>query len=195
MSSPEETTPALPVPIADARAMLRMGGGTDDAVVAALIRAATALCEQFTGRALMERERRETIAATGAWQRLGATPVRSIVTVEGQAADGTLFPLPVDAYAIDIDSSGDGWVRVMAPQASAARVTARIGMATSTAALPDGLRHGIIQLAQHLHRTRDGEAPQDPPAVIAALWRPWRRMRLMGATDPAGAARPLGARA
>lgn len=44
-------------------------------------------------------------------------------------------------------------------------------------ALPEALRHGVIRLAAHLYRDGDGAAAA-PPAAVAALWRPWRRMRL-----------------
>ena len=46
--------------------------------------------------------------------------------------------------------------------------------------LPDAIRHGVIRLCAHQHRGRDDErkAAAVPPSVVAALWRPWRRMRL-----------------
>lgn len=47
--------------------------------------------------------------------------------------------------------------------------------------LPEAVRHGIIRLAAHLYRERDRDgdgAPVAPPAAVAALWRPWRAMRL-----------------
>ena len=45
--------------------------------------------------------------------------------------------------------------------------------------LNGALRHGIIRLAAHQHRERETSGPGPlPPAAIAALWRPWRRMRM-----------------
>jgi hypothetical protein len=45
--------------------------------------------------------------------------------------------------------------------------------------LPEGIRQGALRLAAHQYRERDVDAPQPvPPAAVAALWRPWRRMRL-----------------
>jgi len=43
--------------------------------------------------------------------------------------------------------------------------------------LPEPLRQGIVRLAAHLYTVR-GEAEAPPPACVAALWRPWRRLRL-----------------
>ena len=45
--------------------------------------------------------------------------------------------------------------------------------------LPDGLRHGIIRLAAHAWHQRESDGPTpNPPAAVAALWRPWRQLRL-----------------
>jgi len=53
------------------------------------------------------------------------------------------------------------------------------GLAPDWDALPDGLRHGVMRLAAHQHRQREGDgAAPLPPAAVAALWRPWRRLRL-----------------
>ena len=41
--------------------------------------------------------------------------------------------------------------------------------------IPESLRHGIIRLAAHRHRT--GEMGDYPPAAVCALWRPWHRIR------------------
>jgi hypothetical protein len=43
--------------------------------------------------------------------------------------------------------------------------------------VPEPLRQGIVRLAAHLYAAR-GEVEAVPPAAVAALWRPWRRVRL-----------------
>ena len=68
----------------------------------------------------------ETVVADGGWHRLTLTPVAAITAVAAIAADGTTTVLAVDAYAIDIDANGDGWVRV----AKSARPRARVSTAT-----------------------------------------------------------------
>jgi len=164
----------------EARNQLRLANGADDAVLAALLSSATAICEDFTGCALVSRPLRETLGMTGQWQRLPQSPVTAITLVEGIPAEGPAFPLPVASYAIDIDPNGDGWVRVSQPGAAGrVRVSYMAGAAADASSVPDGLRQGIIMLAAHLHRERDRAVPLDPPAAVAALWRPWRRMRLV----------------
>ena len=44
--------------------------------------------------------------------------------------------------------------------------------------LAEPVRQGILRLVAHLFLHRDAVADQGPPAAVAALWRPWRRMRL-----------------
>jgi uncharacterized phiE125 gp8 family phage protein len=164
---------------AEARAFLRLEGGNDEGVLAASLRSASALCEQFTGVALVSRAVKEILPASGEWQRLSRTPVLAITGVEGVPAEGSIFPLPVASYLIDIDGGGDGWVRVIEPGAAGrVRVSYSAGMAAEPGRVPEPLRHGIIQLAGHLLRERDREVGLSPPASVAALWRPWRRMRI-----------------
>jgi uncharacterized phiE125 gp8 family phage protein len=156
------------VALGEVKAFLRIAHDGEDELLGALIRSAGEMCERFTGRALLPRDILETLPASSAWTRLGAGPVRAIAGVEA---------LPADAYAVDIDAAGDGWVRVTrADGAKVVRVSYSAGMAAEAEGLPEALRHGIVRLAAHLYAERgEGAAP---PAAVTALWRPWRRLRL-----------------
>ncbi|HEY1146527.1 MAG TPA: hypothetical protein VGE84_09330 [Allosphingosinicella sp.] len=136
------------------------------------------LCEQFTRQILIARGFDETLPASAEWQRLAARPVRSIAAVETLATDGTATPVASDAYAIDIDANGDGWVRLLQPGEGRIRVTYAAAMAADWSDVPEALRQGIIRLAAHFYAHRDAAEDAGPPAVVTALWRPWRRMRL-----------------
>jgi hypothetical protein len=96
--------------------------------------------------------------------------------------DGAEVPLPISTYAIDIDAHGDGWVRLLAPLPTApskqVRVTASVGLALDWAGLPEPVRLAALRLAGYLHAHRDGDDDIGPPAAVAALLRPWRRMRI-----------------
>lgn len=139
-----------------------------DAVLSAAAGTALALAEAFCGQLLVARACEERVTASGGWQRLGAMPVRSIDSVGG---------LAVGDYAIDIDSGGIGWVRVAVPVAGG-RVTVgyTAGLAVGWDAVPEPVRQGVVLLATHLFEHREGGTA--PPAAVAALWRPYRRMRL-----------------
>jgi uncharacterized phiE125 gp8 family phage protein len=174
---------ALPPEAAGAaKGFLRVERDDEDGLIGGLVGAAAELCEGFTGQALLARSFSETMPASRAWQRLGRAPVRAIVSVEALPAGGPAQPLASGDYAIDIDSSGDGWVRLTAPgEIRRIRVGYEAGAASDWAELPAALRHGIVRLAAHFYTSRGGEsgrAADSPPASVAALWRPYRRLRL-----------------
>jgi len=167
-----------PVSLAEAQAYVRIETGEEEAVLAGLLRSASLMCEQFIGQALVARAFDETLPASSQWQRLGLTPVRSIEAVALVADDQSETPLPAEDYAVDIDASGDGWVRlVQAAHGDVVRVQAVAGMASDGNGVPEPLRQGIIRLTAYLFNARDGEGGE-PPAAVTALWRPYRRMRL-----------------
>lgn len=163
--------------IADARdavkAHVRAAGEDADDLIAAQAASALALCEAFTGLAVIAREHDEPIDADGAWRRLTAAPVAAIVAVTGEG-DG--LALGADGFAVDIDARGEGWVRVTVAGVRRARVTYSAGLAADWAGLPAPLAQGVVLLAAHLL----GGASDGPPAAVTALWRPWRRVRLSG---------------
>jgi uncharacterized phiE125 gp8 family phage protein len=170
----------LPAAASDeAKAYLRIEGEGENALVGRLMTGAAELCERFVRQTLLTRAFDETIGPSSAWRRLGACPVLAISSVESIAEDGAAAPLAADAYAIDIDAEGQGWVRVKdAFGASRIRVRYQAGMAADWAGLPDALRQGMIRLTAHLFTHRDAAEDGGPPAAVTALWRPWRRMRL-----------------
>jgi uncharacterized phiE125 gp8 family phage protein len=171
---------ALTPGIADAKAYLRIEAADEDGLIGGLIAAAGDICEGFTGLTLIERPLRETIPLHDDWRRLTRTPVRSITGVEGlPPGGGAAFALAASAFAIDIDANGDGWVRILNPGAATrVTVTYRAGLGAAWTNLPLVLRQGVLRLVAHLYAHRDAGDDAGPPAAVAALWRPWRRMRL-----------------
>ena len=139
------------------------------------------------------------LPASTDWQRLAATPVQSIDSVETVDSNGVATLLPATGYAVDIDSTGDGWVRLnqapatlfyaaavdpsgdgwvgLPPANMRVRVSGTAGMAQDENGVPEPIRQGVLRLVAFLFTSRDGEAG-NPPAAVTALWRPYRRMRL-----------------
>jgi uncharacterized phiE125 gp8 family phage protein len=156
--------------LSDVRAYLRIEQDEEDPLLLALIGSALRHAETFTGQVLIARSGTASVKASRDWQRIPATPVRAITSITD---------LPVGSYTMDIDANGDGWVRVNQP-GSAARVEVNFtaGLATDWASLPEPVRLAIVRLTAHLHVSRDGADDAGPPAAVAALLRPWRRMRL-----------------
>lgn len=163
----------------EAKAYVRIETTDEDALIARLVAVAIAHGEGFTATQFVERGVTERVPASAAWQRLGIAPVVSITSVAAIGDDGTATLIDPAAYALDIDRNGEGWVRVTLPlSARRIAVTYRAGIAPDWAALPEALRHGALRLAAHLHAVRDTPDDAGPPAAVAALWRPWRRMKL-----------------
>ena len=153
---------------------------TDDAQLTSLLRTAIDLCEGFTGIMPLEQLCEAILPVGTGWQDLPARPVQAITQVQGIPAEGARFALPVADYALDLTADGAGRVRVLNPGA-AGRIAVRFtaGLASGWSALPEALRHGAVRLAAHQYRQRE-EAGGGlvPPAAVAALWRPWRGLRL-----------------
>ncbi len=171
------------VPAADAvdalKTYLRIEQDDEDAALAALAASAISHSENYLGQVLIERDVVERLPVSDRWQRLGASPVRTIAGVTGSLETGASFTLASDAFAVDIDSNGDGWVRITTPGAAVRTdVAYRAGLRTVWEDLPEALLLGILRLAGHLHANRDRSDDTGPPAAVAALLRPWRRMRL-----------------
>lgn len=162
-----------------AKAYLRIDHDEEDALLAALLSAAIRHAESFINQLLIRRSGVERLAVSSAWQRLGVSPVHAITGVTGIPAEGATFALPPTAYMLDIDGRGDGWLRIVQP-GSAGRVDVAVeaGIASDWDDVPEPLRLAVLRLAGHLHAWRDAAADTGPPAAVAALLRPFRRLRL-----------------
>lgn len=160
----------------EVKALLRIAGDVEDALVERLADEAAATAEAFTGLVLVARATRESVPATGAWVRLATCPVRAVTGVVGLDQQGAEVALPADAYAVDIDADGEGWVRVTAPGIARVRVTLSAGMAADWDGVPPPIRMAVVRLAAHGFASQPGGL--EPPAAVAALLRPWRRLRM-----------------
>jgi uncharacterized phiE125 gp8 family phage protein len=174
--------PPLPAAVLEAardaaKAQLRSMTDAEDGLIERLAATALSVAEAFTGRIWIAREDwRDTLPAVPMWQMLGAAPVTAITSVEGVPAEGAAFALAADAYAIDIDAEGCGWVRVRsAGAAGRIRVTYRAGLVEDWDVLPPTIALGTALLTAHLF---EGRGDDTPPAAVSALWGPWRRLRL-----------------
>ncbi len=154
----------------------------DDAPLTALLHGALDMCEAFTGQMPLAATCEEILPASGGgWLSLATQPVRAITTVQAVATDATRTSLPSDGFELDLAADGGGKLRLLRP-AGGSRVAVRFtaGIAPDWTSLPPALRQGILRFSAYQHRERDSDrATAQPPAAIAALWRPWRRMRLV----------------
>lgn len=165
--------------LAELKQWLGITGTNEDALLSGLLSASLDLCESFTGQVPLETVREERLNLPTGWKRLVSLPVQAITSVEQIAAGGSRSVLPASDYEVDIEAAGSGCFRLTNPSSGGAFAVRLVaGIAPDWASLPDALRHGIIRLAAHNYRDRDAAEPLSPPASVAALWRPWRRLRL-----------------
>ncbi len=183
------TSPPAPSPVtlAEAREWLGLSTPADDALVARLLGAATAVAEGFLRCALIDRPVVERLPAAGGWRVLGQEPVSAITGMVALDAtpSGIGRALSPTDWAMDIDAGGRGHVRVLdAGRARVVEVAYRAGLASGPDGVPEAVRHGILTLAADRHRARDAgvEAPALSPAV-RALWHPFRRLSVGGPRD------------
>ncbi len=162
--------------LAELKAYLRIEHGDEDALLSALLRAATDTVEAMLGLLLFERDVVETAILADGCVRLRHEPVRSLgaVTLAGAAE-----PLAPGAAMLSIDQEGRGTVSVPG-HGDGLRLTVsyRAGMAADWSWVPDALRLAVLRAAAHFHAHRDAADDAGlPPAVRRALG-PWRARRL-----------------
>jgi uncharacterized phiE125 gp8 family phage protein len=166
------------VSLGEAQAFVRIETGEEEALLAGMIRSASAICESFLNQRIIERDFAIDSPRSAQWTRLPLTPIRSITGVAAVASDGSETALAGSDYAVDIDGNGDGWIMVMSDVGtSRVRITGRAGMAPSCNEVPEPIRHGVLRLVAHMFASRDDDGGE-PPAAVTVLWRPFRRMRL-----------------
>ncbi|WFL78842.1 hypothetical protein P7228_07200 [Altererythrobacter arenosus] len=165
--------------LAEFKQWLGISSANESVQLAMLLSASLELCESFTAQMPLEQGCEERLAATQGWLALDTRPVRAITSVETLTADGSRNALATGEYEIEIGATGLGQIRLTGEPSDRTLVVSFVaGIAPEWASLPDALRHGIIRLAAHNYRDRDASEPLGPPASVAALWRPWRRLRL-----------------
>lgn len=160
--------------VAAARDYARFGGG-ETALLERLAGTAVATAEAFCGCTLFVRGHEDVLAPGPGWQRLRSNPVTAIAGLTALPIGSAPFVLAVTDYAVDIDARGDGWVRI-AGGTDRVAVSYSAGLAADWAGCPPALAQGLVMLVAHLFSHREDDAL--PPAAVAALWRPFRVLRL-----------------
>lgn len=166
-------------PLAELKQFLSITTPSEDALLSELLLAAHALCESFAGLTLLAASYEEFVPADGAWHRLASRPVAAVDELALVDTSGNRETIDPGDYEARIQPDGSASVRLKRAGAGsrlAVRITAKL--ADDWSLIPADLRHGLIRLAAHAYRERDRGPLDHPPASVAALWRPHRRLRL-----------------
>ena len=164
--------------LAELKHWLGINRDNDNETLTALLDTSLTICEAFTGKAPLRQTVEEVIPLRAGWQELVSRPVFDLTAAALIAADGSRQPVTVLADALEWRITTSACVRILQPlEGRGLAVQLVVGIANDWASLPPPLRHGIIRLAAHHFRDREGKSAV-PPASVTALWRPWREMRL-----------------
>lgn len=165
--------------LADLKGWLGISRPDEDDLLIDLLCASLAICEGFTGQAPIEQTIEETVPAIRGWHCLTSRPVRSVLSLESVAVDGTRTQLAADAFGTQIEANGTARIELKSESDAAfVAVSIRSGLATEWDGVPGALKQGMIRLAAFNYRDRETDRDAAPPASVSALWRPWRVLRL-----------------
>jgi uncharacterized phiE125 gp8 family phage protein len=175
------------LPVAAFRAHLRLGAGfddtaTEDAMLAQYLRAALAVVEARTGKALITRN---FLFTTDGWrwpdrQALPIAPVTAVTQLAIRSAEGALVVIDPARWAWAADAFrpalvARGAILPPVPRLGRAEITLSAGFGL-WADLPADLAQAVMLLAAQYYDARAGGA--EPAAPVVALMARWRGVQI-----------------
>ncbi|MEL6946848.1 MAG: head-tail connector protein [Pseudomonadota bacterium] len=189
MTIAQTTPPALePISLSEAKAFLRVDHTADDALIAALIKAAREFLETTISQSLMTQTWRQYESGLPQSREIsaGVRPVQSLAAVTVFGADGT--PRVLSEQEASILSPGhDARLRFHGTLAASDAMNGIeidwvVGWGDTSVAVPAALRHAIQLLVVHWYEFRGAVAASQQPVSLPpgfdALVRPYRRVHV-----------------
>ncbi|NBE08685.1 head-tail connector protein [Paragemmobacter ruber] len=192
----EETgvVPAAALPVAALADHLRLGTAfqgdlAQAAMLESLLRAALAVVEGRTGKALLAREFRILL---GAWRGIAAqalplAPVSALDEVALVDSAGARVVLEAARYRLERDAHRPRLVMVagtlpMIPASGRVEIALTAGFGADWADVPADLQQAVMLLAAQFYETRHdaGDGVAGLPLTVQALLERWRTVRLLG---------------
>lgn len=165
--------------LAELKHWLGINRDNEDEALMSMLDTSLTICEAFTGKAPLRQTVEEIIPLSCSWRELASRPVIDIAGASQIAVDGTRQAITPLAEVIEWRIAGSACVRLRQPlEGRGLALQLVVGIAGEWDSVPPPLRHGIIRLAAHHFRDREGKSAAVPPASVTALWRPWREVRL-----------------
>lgn len=168
--------------LAEFKEWLGISRPDEDPMLLELLGASIAACEAFTGQAPLEQTIEERISVRKGLYRLRSRPARMLVNAELIDQIGSRTSLSGQGHGFVLDHDGVATADLKYDlEGQAVAVTLMVGLAADWSSVPKALRQGIVRLAAYYFRDRDGTVDRNshPPASVAALWRPWRTLRVL----------------
>lgn len=170
--------------LAELKSWLGITRPNEDELLVDLLQASLAMCEAFIGQVPLWQLLEERLPVQPGRYPLVTRPIAtSIVTAELVTQDGSRTAIDPADFELELESNGAANFRLdRALDGQGVAVRVRAGIAGTWDDVPAALKQGLIRLAAYFYRDRDrtGGTKSDlaPPASVAALWRPWRTVRL-----------------
>lgn len=167
--------PYAPIGLGEVKAWLRIEGSEEDALLAGLIRMATAACEEWTRLTPIRKTVVETVPPDGR-RKLSRAPVQAIhevIAVDDAGGERVLAP---GEWLQGIKPDGTATLSSDAADAAMLKVRYTAGVAPDWNGVPDPLRHGIMVMVARHYAARDGDDDVGIPEKARGLWRSWRRL-------------------
>ena len=179
---------AEPVTLAQVKAHLRISHGSEDDLIAELIRVAREEVERSTGLALIDQSWRLVLdrLPRHATVNLFRHPVRAIISVTVYGADGEAVLVPGSDYQLDPLSRPARLHFEKAPEAphrmNGIEIDFSAGFGEAGTDVPDTLKRALILLVAHWYEFRaqidPGDQPVSYPAAYERLIAPYKLRRL-----------------
>lgn len=174
--------PAILAPTAliEAKALLRLETVDEEALLAAQLRTALDLAEDFTGTVWLTATYREKRALRREII-LHKRPFQQLTALRLLYANGSDVALDPTLQTTQMSDHGEVMLSIAAPLLDGRDlvITYKAGAYSDWSQLPEGLRMGVLRMAAHLFTWRDDALSIGVPGSVAALWRPFKQLRLM----------------
>ncbi len=191
----ETAVPIAALPVQGLKDHLRLatgfaaGTGVQDGLLESHLRAALAVIEARTGKALLARRFRLELAR---WrevsgQALPVAPVSAVISVGLRDGAGVLTALPATRWRLMQDIhrprlAAAGVSLPEVPEGGKVEITFDAGFGADWAGVPADLAQAVLLLAAEFHERRHEGAggPQGLPFGVQVLIERWRTVRVLG---------------
>ena len=190
----QSPVPASVLPLDAFRDHLKLGTGfsaaaVQDGLLEANLRAALAVVENRTGKAVLIRAFQWTVQA---WRDLSfqVLPVAPVVTIDGfQIVDrsGTVSVVDAGDFALQVDAhrpalKSKGFCLPTIPVGGSAEIAFTAGYGADWDGVPADLAQAVLGIAAHFYENRSahGVGETEVPAHLMSLLGPYRNLRMFG---------------
>jgi len=171
---------ALAVTLAEAKLHLRVDHSEEDALIGALIAAASTDAENRLQRTLITSGWTLTLDGFGSLQTLPMAPILAVASVAYVDAAGATQTLPGAAYRLDAPAAllqpVDAWPATQAGRSNAVTISYTAGYGPAAADVPAPIRSWLLLAIGDLYaqRQRSAERPKVPQGFADSLLDAYR---------------------